>query len=614
MGSASLDLYRRAAQLIWPGDCDESALCPPLGGAEIEVLLDVLQRNKVPLLSLNPRAAGPFLSEVEVTIAVEADRALWQRLRGEYAGVHDTLEEAGVQGVFIKSAGLAPSFPYMSDNLDLLVPRDQGPRARDLLRRIGYVELSNLDERGAKLLLRRFHLGKEVCSVHLHMHVGWWVSFVDEQQLISRAGPSLDDGMVWIPSPEDSALVNMAHSLYENKGISLSDVQKIERCWLLRGGDAARQQWSGSANVDWDYMQGVAIRKGWLEGLCICLLLYDDLENRLHGRSLVSSQLREEALPKLTRWQRDYLQSLCARPLSLPFPIAFGFSKRLFYEKICRDRTTSKVRKLRDAVGHTARGTHLKLGIRSQTSMLVAITGVDGSGKTTQAAMLRAAFRSCAIRARCVWSRASSSSFMDLFIRWGKRLMRQGDAPVGTPNGQGVLHARQAMLSSQLARWGWQWLVVFDLLVRYWLQVGWPLLRGEVVIADRYVDDGLADLAVHLGWKSPERALAGRLLRLLSPHPHMTYVLNLPASVAAARMAGQRESPEHLEQLGAAYLRLTERSGAVEVDAQQPLGDMADLIVHRTLARYFERYGTWVNALFAANPVRPSLERDEHVG
>jgi len=593
MPTFDLDAYRWVAQLIWPGDGEKTSNLPSPEKPEAKVLLDVLRRNKVPLLSLNSSWAEGFLAKPEVEEAVREERALWQRLRGEYALAHEILDEAGIRGVFIKSVGLPPSFPYKSDNLDLLVPREQGQRARDLLRRSGYVELTNLDEHGVKLLLRKFHVGREVCTIHLHMHVGWWVSFMDEEHVISRARPSLDDAIIWVPSPEDGALVNMAHSLYENKAISLSDLQKIEHCWL-----------QGSLN--WDYMRGVAMRKGWLDGLYFCVLLYDDLERRLHGRSLVQSEVREEALSELTRWQQSYLESLYSYPLSFPFPLSFAFSKRLFYRKIYRDRTTSTFRKIADAAGHTARGIHLKLGIRSQSPMLVALSGIDGSGKTTQAEALQRAFQSCAIRARCVWSRIASSPFTDLFIRGGKRILRHRTNAKGAYTSHEVLSARRAMLCSPLIRWAWQWMVVLDLLVRYWLQVGWPLLRGEVVIADRYVDDALADLAVHLGWQYPERTVAGRVLRLLSPRPRLTYVFDLPAEVAAQRMAGERESVKYLKQSRAVYQRLAQRGQIEQVDARRPLEDIADSIVHRTLTCYFDRYWTLVNALFAANPVRAS--------
>ena len=170
------------------------------------------------------------------------------------------------------------------------------------------------------------------------------------------------------------------------------------------------------------------------------------------------------------------------------------------------------------------------------------------------------------------------------------------------------------MLRSPLARWGWPWVVVLDLLIRYWLRVGWPLLRGDVVIADRYVADALADLAVHLGSKCPERSAPGRLLRFLSPHPDVTYLLDVSAETAARRMAGERESIEHLERLGEIHSHLVGSVKVATVDAEQPLEDVADLIVYRTLTDYFERYGTWVNALFAANPVHPPNGRGRNAG
>src|SRR5205823_442021 len=100
-----------------------------------------------------------------------------------------------------KSAGNEPSFPYTSDNIDVLVRPAQGPTAREVLRRLGYVELRNIEE-PHKFLFRKFHGGRCVSAIHVHEEVAWLVGFLDDDALWERARQAPDDPAVTVPSPE----------------------------------------------------------------------------------------------------------------------------------------------------------------------------------------------------------------------------------------------------------------------------------------------------------------------------------------------------------------------------------------------------------------------------
>ena len=50
-------------------------------------------------------------------------------------------------------------------------------------------------------------------------------------------------------------------------------------------------------------------------------------------------------------------------------------------------------------------------------------------------------------------------------------------------------------LRQPLLRWGWETLLVTDLLWRYWRDVAWPRAWGKVVLCDRYYYDALVELA-----------------------------------------------------------------------------------------------------------------------
>jgi len=576
----------------------------PVGLHEATEALGVLRRNKVPLLSLNEAArSSGFLDLPEVAEALEADRILLERLRSEYHRVLEAFDAEGIGGVFIKSVGIPPSFPYTSDNLDVLVRRDVGISARRALRRIGYCELTNLEEPD-KFLLRRFHAGVEVATVHVHTHVGWCVSFFDEELYLERSRPSADDAPIWIPSPEDGALTNMAHSVYENKAVKLSDLQKLEHCW--------------QEGLDWEYMRSAADRKGWLDGLLFCVLLYDHLERSLHGVSLVPDEVLEQARRDAPGSQLAYLGRLQQSRVTMPFPVSFVFSKRLYYRKVWHNRTIDTRRKIGNTLRHSANGLRLKSGVRSQSPMLIAVSGIDGSGKSAQVKLLQQAFDACAIRARSVWSRGGASAFTDACLRvarrfWGPRKASEGEVR-GSPASSDAFDSRRAMLRNPVARWGWAAVVTVDLLVRYWLRVAWPLLRGYVVITDRYTSDAEAELAAYLDLDSGRRSLAGRILSALTPRPDVAYLLDLGAEAARSRMGEGRESVAYLRRLRAIHLEQARRTGAIVLNAEQPLGDVSDEMVYGALTEYFDRYRTLVNALFLANPSRKLSSRPDGEG
>jgi len=597
--SSSAKVLALAAALARPGGAVR-----PVELRDVQAVVDLLRRNKVPLLSLNETArATGFLELDEVVVALEEDRALLQRLRSEYGRVLEVFGSEGIGGVFIKSVGIPPSFPYTSDNLDVLVPRKQGVRARRALRRIGYVELTNLEEPD-KFLLRRFHAGVEVATVHVHTHVGWCVSFFDTTRYLERSSSSADDAPIWIPSLEDGALTNMAHSFYENKSVKLSDLQKLERCW--------------QEDLDWDYMCVEADRQGWLDGLYFCVLLYDYLERSLHGVPLVPDEVRSQAQNGLPDGPAAYLEELQQSSVEMPFRVSFVFSKRLYYRKIWHNRTIGLRLKIGNTIRHTANGSRLRLGVRSQSPMLLVVSGMDGAGKTAQVELLGQAFDACAIRSRSVWSRGGSSHFTDACLRLARRFWGRGrssgahDADRGAS--QDAFDARRAMLRTPLARWGWSAVVVVDLLVRYWRQVAWPLLRGNVVIADRYVADAEAELTAYLDLETGRRSWAGRLLSAMSPRPAMIFILDLPAEVAEKRMGPGRESLAYLRLLREIHLWQAENSGAILLDATRSLEDVSDELVYRALTRYFDRYRTIANALFLVNPSRVLSSRLEREG
>jgi hypothetical protein len=200
-------------------------------------VLAILIENKVPLVGLRDDpalSACPLLKLPAFQRAETENERIWRSQRDEYAKVRDRFLQRGIESVLFKSAGLAPSFPYTSGNLDTLVHPEYIQWGREILGELGYVELRNIEE-PLKLLFRRFEGGESVSAIHLHGTVGWGVPFVDDSALWRRVRTSGDDPLVLVPASEVALLVAIAHAFYEDKAFRLLDVARIRHC--LREGE-----------------------------------------------------------------------------------------------------------------------------------------------------------------------------------------------------------------------------------------------------------------------------------------------------------------------------------------------------------------------------------------
>ncbi len=578
----------------------------PWSTCNVGRVVGILQRNKVPLLSiLESEQNAPVVGDLVFRSARRTEERHWTGLRTEYAKVKQALAAQGIRDVMIKSVGLSPAFPYRSDNLDVLYREQDVDRVRATLLGMGYIELKNVEE-PLKYLFRKFHAGRSISAIHLHAHVGWMVSFLDEDSLWQRCSESADDQLVNVPAAEDALLTTLAHYFYEDKRVALLDVCKFAHC-LRRG-------------VDWDEVYRVATWRGWRDGLNASLLLCAYQERALFGETLVPLEVLQQAVQELPDWAwtlfRRLLGSEALADLSfgrltvdragvkeMPLRIPFAFSKVFFYTKLVRDPTRSVGRRLKDLVVHTANGTKLRLRIHSQPRMLVTLSGVDGCGKTTQAEMLQSAFEVCHLRADRVWSRAGSARWLQLFTRWGKKQPAVNEASSDATEMQLAekVRLRQRRFRSPWVSWGWSWLTTFELLLQYARQVTLPLVLGRVVICDRYVLDALADWAAYFGESTIERRLAAKILRWLTPRPRIGYWLDVPVEVAQSR-SGDPLPESLLEAQSTAFRQLSVQWGLARLDGSRDKEELSDEIVHQVLSAYFSDYHTVINAIFLKNP------------
>jgi thymidylate kinase len=191
--------------------------------------------------------------------------------------------------------------------------------------------------------------------------------------------------------------------------------------------------------------------------------------------------------------------------------------------------------------------------------MVVTLSGLDGSGKSSQTEYLRDALDRLGFDAASVWEpianmpawlQASTRLVQALLlplVRLAARVRRRGGrspavAPSPSPVREpppGFAWATDHPLTtlrrrSSLLTFAWSMAITLQFAYRL-ARATWPqLARGRVVICDRYTLDSWVYLLYKFGdYRTYRLQLA--IIRALSPKPRHAYFLDVPGAVASAR-------------------------------------------------------------------------------
>jgi dTMP kinase len=220
----------------------------------------------------------------------------------------------------------------------------------------------------------------------------------------------------------------------------------------------------------------------------------------------------------------------------------------------------------------------------------VALVGIDGSGKTTQAHRLAASLAAAGLPA--TYRRNAGGR------RWFGRLA----AVFGRADAEELLGRRGILFVESVLRW----LAIARTLLR-------RAITGEIAVMDRYAVCQYASLRSHAANLRPtERGRAERFARLayrIFPAPDVTFVLAVDPAIAYDRIETRgydHESMEYLTAATAAYRALPEYATFVVIDANATPDEVA--------AAIGAHLGAWLPAPFvgpvAASGAAPALGRD----
>jgi thymidylate kinase len=186
----------------------------------------------------------------------------------------------------------------------------------------------------------------------------------------------------------------------------------------------------------------------------------------------------------------------------------------------------------------------------------VALVGIDGSGKTTQAHRLADTLNKAGLPAS-YWRNAGGR-------RWFTRLARR----IGRGDAQRLL-GRNGMLFAEAVL---RWLAIARAAAR-------SALRRRIAVMDRYAVCQYASIRAHGGhrwWEAFARLVFG-----IFPPPDITFLLAVEPAEAYRRIelrSTDHESLEFLAAADAAYRSLPEFDTFVVIDANRPVDEVARAI------------------------------------
>ncbi|MFC2089136.1 hypothetical protein ACFLT1_00055 [Bacteroidota bacterium] len=214
---------------------------------------------------------------------------------------------------------------------------------------------------------------------------------------------------------------------------------------------------------------------------------------------------------------------------------------------------------------------------------MIALSGLDGAGKSTQIDVLVKFFESKGKKVEVFWSRGGYTPGME----WLKRRLRKSNKSL-IPSKQGNTKERDIAFSKASVRRLWLSLAIFDLILYYGFILRFKKWMGKTIISDRYLFDTLIDFQSNFPKEKVDSWILWKLLKIMAMKPKHHFVLTVPVEESLRRSKLKNEpfpdSKKVLEYRLKKYLDYCTRNPKVHhIDGNKPVDE-----VEREIMSYFK--------------------------
>lgn len=220
--------------------------------------------------------------------------------------------------------------------------------------------------------------------------------------------------------------------------------------------------------------------------------------------------------------------------------------------------------------------------------LLVALSGVDCAGKSTQRDRVMETLRTAGYAPVNFYTRAGYTPGLKALKRRLRALLgRKKQDREGVSHKPSLYPRRASNLENPLRRRLWLTTALVDLLVLYCVRIRWMRARGRAVVCNRHLLDCLVDFRVNFPDERVEVGLLCRLLRRFTARPDASFCLLIPAETTMQRSREKNrfhwETLEILEQRRREYENLAKELGVHVLDGTAPVEETA-LSIRRVIA------------------------------
>jgi len=538
---------------------------------QIERIGKYLIQNKVSLLELVNRdncqwVETLFESSYFKNKITEEENVL-ESWESDFRLIRQKWESHGIDYMFHKSVG---TFPYLSDNLDVMVRTKDFQKAGEVLKEMRYVSLRNIQE-AHKEFYRKFIGDYVVGPIHLHERVCWGVPFEDLDHIWAKMQQSESNPLVFYPDYEDGILVNTAHGFLEDHIIKLKDLLYIKKC-------------IDSTEINWGYIIKTSQKLHWEMSLHAAFVLLDHLHQNLFNEELLPKEITEYSEKYISKipWVNKTIQNLKEKEVIMPFKTPHLWTRRHTALRTLHDPSFgSKLARYYQVFGGLAdRLVHLKLKFHNQPGMIIAFSGLDGAGKSQHINSLEKAFNVSEIKTKQVWTRVGSLPLTKLFTRIykGKRENKDIQKSVSEPKDR----TKNRVIVSF-----WRILNITDLIFYYGIYVRFQKVRLKVVLCDRYYVDTIVDMEAYNKGNIVNRFMY-KIYKFLIPKPDINFFIDASPNIIIKRSEG--DIIEDIEFNYNLIRPLAEEENLIPIDNNVSFDEASEKLIHYSLCRFFSKY------------------------
>ena len=207
---------------------------------------------------------------------------------------------------------------------------------------------------------------------------------------------------------------------------------------------------------------------------------------------------------------------------------------------------------------------------------LIAFSGIDGAGKSTQINLLMHYFNKIGKKPVYLWSRPGYSPLFNMLKNFLRLTLGKRIPPTG-PNEQ-----REKMINKYWIRNIWVSVALFDLALVYGIYVRLLVLSGKTIVADRYLWDSWIDFKLNFPEINISERPLWKFLQWIAFKPDKTFLLLIPVKESLKRSIQKNEPfPDNEHRLRKRldfYRGHTRPNNCYLMDCMQPIKIVADEI------------------------------------